>query len=46
MPRRTDVRVVDRVADLGEVSRPIRVYRPYGIAEELPGIAYFHGGDG
>lgn len=44
MPRRTDVRVVDRVADLGEVSRPVRVYRPFGIADELPAVAYFHGG--
>ncbi|HET8929356.1 MAG TPA: alpha/beta hydrolase [Acidimicrobiales bacterium] len=44
MPRRTDVRVTNRVADLGGVERPVRIYRPYGITGELPGIAYYHGG--
>jgi acetyl esterase len=44
MPRRIDVRVTNRVADLGGVERGVRIYRPYGISEELPGIVYYHGG--
>lgn len=44
MPSRTDVRVTDRVATLGDVERRVRVYRPFGINEELPGIVFFHGG--
>lgn len=50
MPTRTGVRVVDRVANLGDlgtpgaVDRPVRVYRPFGITETLPGIVYYHGG--
>jgi acetyl esterase len=44
MPRRTDVRVTDRVATLGDVERPVRIYRPFGITNELPAVAYFHGG--
>jgi acetyl esterase len=44
MPSRTDVRVTDRIADLGDHLRPVRIYRPFGIVEPLPGIAYFHGG--
>lgn len=44
MPSRTDVRVIDRVATLGDVDRAVRVYRPFGITELLPGIVYYHGG--
>ncbi len=44
MPSRTDVRVVERVAMLGDVERHLRVYRPYGLSEPLPGVVYFHGG--
>ncbi len=44
MPRRTDVRVTDRLADLGAAERRVRIYRPYGIVTELPGIVYLHGG--
>ncbi len=45
MPRRTDVRVTNRIADLGGgAERSVRIYRPFGITEELPGIVYYHGG--
>lgn len=44
MPLRTDVRVRGRVADLDTTSCPVRIYRPFGITEALPGIVYFHGG--
>lgn len=44
MPRRTDVRVTNRVADLAGVDRRLRIYRPFGITQELPGIVYYHGG--
>lgn len=44
MPTRTDVRVVDRVADLEGILRPVRIYRPFGLTRDLPGIVYYHGG--
>ncbi len=44
MPTRTDVRVVDRVVDLNGQMRPVRVYRPFGITEALPGVVFYHGG--
>ncbi|MBS1847738.1 MAG: alpha/beta hydrolase [Actinobacteria bacterium] len=44
MPTRTDVRVVERVADLGGVERRVRVYRPFTVVDEMPGIVYYHGG--
>lgn len=44
MPRRTDVRVTNRIADLGGAMRPVRIYRPFGIVDDLPGIVYYHGG--
>lgn len=44
MPRRTDVRVHDRLADLDGIQRPVRIYRPFGITDAVPGIVYYHGG--
>lgn len=44
MPRRTDVRVSGRVADLDTEPCPVRIYRPFGITKALPGIVYYHGG--
>lgn len=44
MPLRTDVRVTGRIADLDTVPCAVRIYRPYGITEALPGIVYYHGG--
>lgn len=44
MPRRTDVRVNDRIADLDGIERPVRIYRPFGITEAQPAIVYYHGG--
>lgn len=54
LPKRTDVRVTGRMArlggpergevDRGEVERPVRIYRPFGLDRAVPGIVYFHGG--
>lgn len=44
MPLRTDVRVTGRVAELDTGLCPVRIYRPFGITGELPGIVYYHGG--
>ena len=44
MPTRTNVHVVDRVADLSTERRPIRVYRRFGTMKRVPAIVYFHGG--
>ncbi len=44
MPKRTNVHVVDRVAELATEPRPVRVYRRYGNLDAAPAIIYFHGG--